>query len=169
MACRFSYVDDDCWEFCSLFLWLFSLSHPGNVGIFLCYNQMLYKWQKWLYYINICINKTLYVVNRDTLCAALSCSLCLFLFLSSNVIKNINCQPQFVYLYTSYVLIACFFIKLRFEKQPEEGSPAAHTEGSSWAAVHLPLFLLSANRGVSCAIRLIGRLLTSRALRADPI
>lgn len=86
-------------ESCALFffhsLLSLSLSHPGNVGLFLCYNQRLYKWERWFYCINICINKTLYVVNRDTLCAALSCSLCLFLFLSPNVIKN-NCQPEFV-------------------------------------------------------------------------
>lgn len=34
------------------------------------------------------------VVNRDALCAALSHALCLFLFFSSNVIKNNNCQPD---------------------------------------------------------------------------
>lgn len=54
-----------------------------------------------------------------------------------------------------------FCIKLwTFVKQPEEGSPAAHWESSSWPEVH-QLSLLLANRRVSCAILLIIPLLTS--------
>lgn len=149
MACRFSNVVDDCWELCSLFLFrsFLSLCHPGNVGLFLCYNQRLYKWEKWFYYINICINKTLYVVNRDTLCAALSCSLCLFLFLSSNVIKN-NCQPEFVCKCWTSCLVKKVRFHWRFCKAARRGQSCS-SQGEQSFTCHCCFFQPMGARGVS--------------------
>lgn len=55
---------------------------PLNQGVlvYFCVTIGLYKLEKWLYYINICINKT--VVNQDSLCAALM----LFVFFNSSAI-----------------------------------------------------------------------------------
>lgn len=78
-----------------------------------------------------------------TLCAALSCSLCLFLFLSSNVIKKTKQLPDTVCPSSDLLIVALFSIKLwRFVKHPEEGSPAAH-RGKQFGSA---CWLLSANQ-----------------------
>lgn len=144
MACRFSNVDEDCWEFWSVFFCSFSLlSHLGNVGIFLCYNQRLFKWEKWFYYINICINKTLLT---ETLCVLPSHALCVYFYSSALMwLKTTASQNLSVFkcwmcwLCLVFFVFLCFLlIKLwRFVKQPEEGSPVAHRVSRRWAGVHL--------------------------------
>ena len=95
--------------------------------VYFWHNQRLYKWDKWLYYINICINKTLYVVNLDTLCAALSCSLRYFY---SSALMWLKTASQ------SLLIPKCFMCcLLRSVKQPEEGSPAAHRERGASPAI----------------------------------
>lgn len=108
MAGRFSNVDD-C--FCFSFTLSSRSLTPGMWVYFRVTIKRLYNWEKWLYYINICINKTLYVINRDTLCAPLL----LFVFLVLTItfeIKNNSSQTPFVRLYVLdvfYLLIFFFF------------------------------------------------------------
>lgn len=94
------------------------------------------------------LTKTLFVLHSHALCVYFYSSALMWLKTPTASQNIFNC-----------VLFFC--IKLwTFVKQPEEGSPAAHWESSSWPEVH-QLSLLLANRRVSCAILLIVPLLTS--------
>lgn len=172
MACRFSNIDDDCWEFCTLLLFsLFAITQ--GMWVYFCHNQRLYKWEKWFYYINTCINKTLYVLT-EKLCVLHSHALGVY-FYSSALMWLKTTASQILSVFTCWMSRSCLcafcvFIQLwRFVKLPEEGSPATHRGSSSQAVLHLPLLLLSANQRLRCPFRLIGLLLTYRALGADPI